>query len=130
MRRHLAFRLIAAVLALWFGLNSAVPELLFACPVHSGIAGHRGGVHVRHSSGAHAMATGEHRKGTPSTHSCSCAGDCCAASLQSLELPRFLAVTSPDIRVERSVVRQEGVFREPASGAHFIPFSNGPPTTA
>jgi hypothetical protein len=110
-------RLTAAVLGLWFGIMTAEPARLHACPMHDLAMANVGTHQMAHHHGASHDQNSE-------KHSCTCVGTCAATAAPS-------APVSPAVPVSIVAVSDEGIAalaRAVVAPAFAIPFANGPPT--
>lgn len=141
MRRSMAMRVFAAMVAAWFGFLTIQPLYADPCPHHQPVlaelahglgadagigqsmASH-GGMPMDGANGMHNMPGHD---GT-ATHPCHCLGDCCGttpvavASSASRWVPAAIAA-----RIELAAL--PAVFKVSASAPpHTLPFATAPPT--
>ena len=116
--RHLVHRLFAALVGLWFGVLTAEPASLHACPMHDPVAA----AATSGASQGHAHHAGTDRE-SPGSHHCTCIGTCATAAAPASP------VAGP-IPVALAMSKDPGIaaYTRFASAIEFaIPFANGPP---
>ena len=121
---------------LWFGLVSAEPALLHACPVHSGVSashddpgtGHGAhGAAVAHAAhSAHASQASTGQQDAPEKHRCACIGDC-SSGTSATGLPEVFAgfATGTEWIAPASIVPDDSA--TVTAPAFLRPYANGPP---
>lgn len=135
MRRSLASRVTAMLMALWFVAVSAGPELTHACPTHgahamasSSVASHAASMGTpQASAGDHHSAS--HTSPTPErTNHCTCLGQCCSASPVALVTDAIaLADTATAATRDAGLPAYAYV---PVAAQHVLPLAQAPPPSA
>ena len=115
MSRTFGGRVIASLLAVWFGLIAAEPAALHACQVHE--AAHHAASHSMHA--AHHPERGH-------AHVCTCLGACCAGTVSALRTGATAIIVAHVIATAVSLPPTAPAQRRPAP-AHARPPSVGPP---
>jgi hypothetical protein len=115
MKRHWSARILAASLALWFGLAMVGPEV-HQCPLHDVPTAPAAATHAGHAS-----------HDAPQNHQhCTCPQACCPVGV-GIALPRtsfrWTAVATPVVTFAPAVYRVV----LPTAPDHLLPFATAPP---
>ncbi|HEX6058357.1 MAG TPA: hypothetical protein VFZ11_05010 [Gemmatimonadaceae bacterium] len=147
MRRTPLFRLLSAVLAIWFALGLVESSALHVCPMHDGGAGAAvpaGAVHGAEHGAAHGAGHGAahgvvadgaaaREDGAPGAplperaerHACSCLGECGLGVATAAPLVRIATVPTVVADGRPAVLRSRITVRSASS--HLFPPATAPP---
>lgn len=137
MRRRPGFRVLSALLGLWFLLAGQEPPFAHPCTMVGGPtppAELHTAHHAGHSAGRHADAPpslGHEHSGTPEPGAeCECIGECGAlAPMPTFPLARQILFAPIPLRVVPAPLVAH-VARIPGAPPRVQPFANGPPESA
>lgn len=137
MKRSLAERSVAVLLAIFFASGSVLPSLSDPCPVHdpgsarlamTSHAGHSAGS-ISHEFTSHSSHGTHGENSAPANHKshhCNCIGaGCCTASV--MLPPNALAFAPANVSARTTAPLPPAETRGHAAADHALPFSTAPP---
>jgi hypothetical protein len=131
-------RLFSALLGFWFTAYAAEPAALVACPMHGatsavGVDAAYGetaapahGSHHAAAGATSAADTAPQHSHSPSPHTCTCLGHCCASSVAVIRTGGSRVPLAAVVAVVRVAVPRVSD-RVPAVAEHSLPFATAPP---